>query len=213
LILSGKLYFASFASRTLGYYYGWSSAYILALPMESIAFVGYGWYILQQRIPIKEEMTDDNSDLNSHKPHTGNKKFQALLIVMMLSLILVLFGIKIKTDQANTIKRQAINRHDPAAVLQAYFDAWERNDWITEESLMATKYQGLDTVYTPVKSLKVIEIQNTYSEPNLKVYSVTYEIQIKGELVSITSGRQWMTVEISWDASRDEWVISNYGHG
>jgi hypothetical protein len=50
LILSGILYFAS---RIQGHYYspsGWSSIYIFAVLIESIAFVGYGWYILQQRI-------------------------------------------------------------------------------------------------------------------------------------------------------------------
>jgi hypothetical protein len=47
LIVSGVLYVAS---RIQGYYYepsGWSSIYVFAVLIESIAFVGYGWYILQ----------------------------------------------------------------------------------------------------------------------------------------------------------------------
>jgi len=151
-------------------------------------------------------MTDNNLYLNNQKPYRGNKKTLALLVVVMLSLIFLLFAIKIRTDQTH-----AINRHDPAAMLQAYFDAWERNDWTTQASLLDKKYRNM--VPEPVESLNIIEIQTISSQPIEKVYVVTFEIQVKEQGVVLHSGQYEWTFYIAWDSSRVEWVITNYGEG
>ncbi len=151
-------------------------------------------------------MINDNSDLNNQRPHRDNKKIPTLLIVVILSFIFSLFVIKIKVDRAH-----AINRHDPNAVLQAYFDAWEHNDWTTQASLLDKKYSHM--VPEPVKSLTLLETQIISNQLLEKVYVVTFEIQVKGQGVVLHSGQYKWTFYISWDVSRDEWVITNYGEG
>src|SRR5512138_1773416 len=143
---------------------------------------------------------------SNQKLSMRNKKFSVLLIVAVLSLIVLFFVIKIKTDRIH-----AINRHDPAAILQAYFDTWEHNDWNTQASLLDKKYSNM--VPEPVESLTLLETRIISSQPLEKAYVVTFEIQVKGQGVVLHSGQYEWTFYISWDASRDEWVITNYGEG
>lgn len=61
----------------------------------------------------------------------------------------------------------------------------------------------------PVESLTLLETRIISSQPLEKVYVVTFEIQVKGQGIVLPSGQYEWTFYISWDASRDEWVITN----
>lgn len=153
-----------------------------------------------------DDQEDDKPMIDNHTAANKQKAYLSLLIMLIIGLVFLLSAVKIKADRAH-----AVNRRDPAAVLQAYFDAWERNDWATQASLLDQKYPNI--VPEPVKSLNVIEIQTLSSQPTEKVYAVTFEIEVKGEGVSMHSGQYGWTFYISHDPKRDEWVITNYGEG
>ena len=103
----------------------------------------------------------------------------------------------------------AVDRHDPEAVLRAYFEAWGRGDWATEASFMDEKYAGM--VPEPVDSIRILEIYALNISPTWRAYQVTFEIKVKGEGVSMQSGQYNWNYYLSWDAQRGSWLISNYG--
>jgi hypothetical protein len=100
------------------------------------------------------------------------------------------------------------DRHDPEAVLRAYFDAWDRQDWVAKDSL---EYQK--RVPEPVDFVRVLEIQNISSSSTEYVFEVRFEIQVKAQGGSMHSGEYLWRYFLSWDPSRDTWYISNYGGG
>jgi hypothetical protein len=99
------------------------------------------------------------------------------------------------------------DRHDPEAVLRAYFDAWNRNDWTAKNSLL-----GQERAPEPVDSVRVIEIELISSSPTEFVYRVQFELRVKGEGVSMHSGKYGWKYYLTWDANRDSWLITNYGY-
>jgi uncharacterized protein DUF4829 len=109
-------------------------------------------------------------------------------------------------------RSQPVDRHNPEAVLRAYLDAWARNDSDTEKSFMTRKYTEMFS--EPVESLQVLSIKpNDGALPNARVFTVDFEIKFKGRGFSMEDGRHIWTYTLTWDATRDSWLISNYGAG
>ena len=113
----------------------------------------------------------------------------------------------------NTSKTaDTIDRHNPESVLRAYFDTWERSDWSVQASLMDEKYAQM--VPEPVESIRILEIQPISSSSlTEQTYHVIFEIKVKGQGVSMQSGRYDWNYYLTWDAERSSWLITNYGAG
>ena len=113
----------------------------------------------------------------------------------------------------STHSSPAIDRRDPEAVLRAYFTAWANNDTATQTSLMTQNYSNLS--YEPVDSLRVLTIAPAErASPTKRVYAVSFEVTFKGgRSISMGNGRYNWTYTVTWDATRDSWLISNYGAG
>ena len=107
----------------------------------------------------------------------------------------------------------SVDRHNPEAVLRAYFDAWANNDHDTQTSFMSPKYNQLAN--EPVESLRVLSIAPAdKGSATTRVFSVSFEVKLKGgQSVSMQDGRYVWTYTLQWDERHDSWVISNYGAG
>ncbi len=105
-----------------------------------------------------------------------------------------------------------VDRHDPKAVLNAYFAAWARGDLATQVSFMDAKYARL--ALEPVDSLRLLVV-NLIATPSSseRTYHVVFEIRVKGTGVSMQSGRYDWTYYLTWEPRRDSWLITNYGAG
>ena len=113
----------------------------------------------------------------------------------------------------NTSKAaDTVDRHDPESVLRAYFEAWVRSDWSNQASFMDEKYAQM--VPEPVDSLRIIQIQPiANSSLTESTYQVTFDIKVKGQGVSMQSGRYDWSYTLTWEAQRGAWLITNYGAG
>jgi hypothetical protein len=107
----------------------------------------------------------------------------------------------------------AVDRHDPEAVLRAYFAAWARNDTEAQISFMAAGYGRLAD--EPVDSLRILSLAPADGGSSTrKVYSVSFDITFTGgRSVSMENGRYYWTYTLTWDAARESWLITNYGAG
>jgi hypothetical protein len=105
-----------------------------------------------------------------------------------------------------------VDRHNPESVLRAYFDAWQRSDWSTQASLMDKKYAQMAP--EPLDSIRILEIQPlSVSSSTERTYHVLFEIKVKGQGVSMQSGRCDWSYTLTWDPRRASWLITNYGAG
>jgi hypothetical protein len=105
-----------------------------------------------------------------------------------------------------------VDRQDPESVLRAYFDAWERSDWSAQASFMDENYAGMEP--EPVDLIRILQIQPVLSSSLIeRTYHVIFEIQVKGQGVSMHNGRYDWSYYLTWDATRSSWLISNYGAG
>lgn len=113
----------------------------------------------------------------------------------------------------STRSSPTVDRHDPEAVLNAYFAAWAHNDTNAQTSFMTSNYAGL--AREPVESLRVLNITPADGASATKrVYAVTFEVTFKGgRSLSMESDRYNWTYTLTWDATRDSWLIVNYGAG
>jgi hypothetical protein len=107
----------------------------------------------------------------------------------------------------------AVDRRDPEAVVRAYFAAWANNDTATQTSLMTQNYSNL--AYEPVDSLRVLTIIPAEGASSTRrVYAVSFEVTFKGSRsISMENGRYSWSYTLTWDATRDSWLISSYGAG
>jgi len=106
----------------------------------------------------------------------------------------------------------AVDRHNPESVLRAYFDAWVRSDWSVQLSLMDEKYGQMAP--EPVDSINILEIQPISSSSlTYQTYHVIFEIKVKGQGISMQSGRYDWSYYLTWNPKRDSWLITNYGTG
>jgi hypothetical protein len=106
-----------------------------------------------------------------------------------------------------------VDRHDPEAVLRAYFAAWARNETEAQTSFMTANYAHL--VHEPVDSLRVLSVTPASAEsPTTRVYAVSFEIAFSGgRSLSMENGRYDWTYTLTWDGNHDTWLIANYGAG
>jgi hypothetical protein len=113
----------------------------------------------------------------------------------------------------STRSSPAVNRHDPAAVLNAYFAAWAHNDTNAQTSFMTPNYARLAS--EPVESLRVLSVRSADgASPTKRVYSVSFEVTFKGgRSLSMESGAYNWTYALTWEATRDSWLVANYGAG
>jgi len=67
----------------------------------------------------------------------------------------------------------------------------------------------------PVDSIRILSlVPNDGASTTTRVYSVSFEIKFKGgRSISMEDGRYNWTYTLSWDQTRDSWLISNYGAG
>ena len=101
---------------------------------------------------------------------------------------------------------------DPESVLRAYFRAWEKGDWALQTSLMDEKYAHMTP--EPANSIHILEIKAIPSSSSSeRAYQVVFDIQVKGEGVSMQTGQYDWTYYLSWDKKRNSWLITNYGAG
>jgi hypothetical protein len=106
----------------------------------------------------------------------------------------------------------SVDRNDPESVLQAYFKAWEQGDWSLQTSMMDEKYAQM--VPEPVDSIRILEIRAIPSSSSSeRTYQVVFEIKVKGNGVSMQSGKYSWTYYLSWNEKRNSWLIRNYGAG
>jgi len=103
------------------------------------------------------------------------------------------------------------DRHNPESVLRGYFDAWGRNDWSAQKSFMDQKYAPMSP--EPVDSIHILQIKVSGSSATEQNYQVLFEIRVKGQGISMYSGKYQWDYYLTWDASRDSWLITNYGAG
>jgi hypothetical protein len=113
----------------------------------------------------------------------------------------------------STRSSPAVDRHDPEAVLRAYFAAWARNDTDAQTSFMIANRAGL--AREPVDSLRVLSVTPVAGvSPTTRVYSVSFEVTFKGgRSLSMENGRYNWTYSLTWDATNNSWLIANYGAG
>jgi hypothetical protein len=113
----------------------------------------------------------------------------------------------------STRSSPAVDRHDPEAVLRAYFAAWARNDMDARTSFAIAN--RADMAREPVDSLRVLSVRPVDGASQAtRVYSVSFEVTfIGGRSVSMESGRYNWTYTLTWDATKDSWLIANYGAG
>jgi len=113
----------------------------------------------------------------------------------------------------STHSSSPVNRHNPEAVLRAYFEAWAHNDNETRASFMSNK--EVQSMSEPVDSIRILSlVPNQSASTTTRVYSVSFEIKFAGgRSISMEDGRYYWTYTLTWDSTRDSWLISNYGSG
>ena len=113
----------------------------------------------------------------------------------------------------STRNSPAIDRHDSEAVLRAYFAAWARNDKDAQTSFMVPKYEHL--AREPVASLRVLSVALADgASATTRVYAVSFDVTFNGgRSISMEDGHYNWTYTLTWDATRDSWLIANYGAG
>ncbi len=134
-------------------------------------------------------------------------------ILRLFSFLGVSLAVLCSTGCAGAVKIViAVDRHNPESVLRAYFDAWARSDWVFQASLMDEKYGMMQN--EPVDSIRIVELQ---SIPDVlkeeRAYCVVFNIQVKGDGVSMQSGQTTWIYYLTWEPKRNSWIITNYGAG
>jgi hypothetical protein len=133
-----------------------------------------------------------------------------------ISLIAFLFGCALMVASAacrTTNSSRAVDRHNPEEVLRAYFAAWARNDTDAQTSFMTATYARL--AHEPVDSLRLLSLAPADdASPTKRLYSVSFEVAFKGgRSLSMENGRYYWSYTLTWDSTRDSWLIANYGAG
>ena len=136
-----------------------------------------------------------------------------MLAMRSTSLLMLCWLLLTYAACTSTYNAPAVDRRDPEAVLRAYFAAWSNNDTTTQKSLMTQNYSNL--AYEPVNSLRVLTVAPAGgTSPTKRVYAVSFDVTFKGgRSISMENGRYNWTYTLTWDATRDSWLISNYGAG
>lgn len=121
----------------------------------------------------------------------------------------------------STHSSPAVDRHDPEAVLNAYFAAWARNDTNAQTSFMTPTYARMfreDADLVRVLSIKLLDektskLWSSGSPETTRVYRVLFDYKPTGHGFSMETGRYIWTYTLIWDPTRDSWLIASYGAG
>jgi hypothetical protein len=102
------------------------------------------------------------------------------------------------------------DRHDPEAVVRAWFDAWERTDGNMMDLLNGTNTYG-NYGFEPTDSITILEIQLLESPSEAqRIYRVWFDVQYTDP--NKGSGKTQLKFYLTWDVNRDAWIITNHGY-
>lgn len=105
-----------------------------------------------------------------------------------------------------------VDRGDAESVLRAYFDAWQRGDWSSQESFMDAKYAG--AVPEPARSIRLLRVERlSESTSRTAVFGVEFQFDPWGQPVSMDAGHYEWTYKLQWNPARKSWLIVNFGAG
>jgi hypothetical protein len=139
---------------------------------------------------------------------SSHRATMSFLFSLMVILVFLLSAACTNPNKAAV----TVDLRDPESVLRAYFDAWQRSDWSGQASHMDRKYAHMEP--EPVDSIRLLEIQPILnSSLTERTYRVIFEIKVKGQGVSMQSGRGDWQYYLTWEAKRGSWLITNYGAG
>jgi hypothetical protein len=102
------------------------------------------------------------------------------------------------------------DRHDPEAVVRAWFEAWKRHDGNMVDLLYGTNTYG-NYGFEAVSSITILEIQllENPSEAQ-RIYRVWYNVQYSDP--NKEGGKTQIKFYLTWDVNRDAWIITNHGY-
>ena len=123
----------------------------------------------------------------------------------------------------STRESATIDRHNPEAVVRAYFDAWNRNDISAQKSFMVSTYANANWYTESADTVTVVSVQLLDEKTaglwlagdvnTIRMYLIVFDYNPHGRGLSMERGRYNWTYVLTWDAGRDSWLISNYGAG
>jgi hypothetical protein len=164
---------------------------------------------ITRKSKLKEDFMQ-RADHKSRRHQPAPRTFGFIRIVLLLIAgLALLLNTGCAISGSSTI---SVDISDPESVLEAYFKAWEQEAWSFQASLMDKKYSQM--VPEPVDFLHILDIQAVPGTSASEcTYLVEFEIKVKGEGVSMKSGKYNWTYYLSWDEKRSRWLITNYGAG
>jgi hypothetical protein len=137
-----------------------------------------------------------------------------------LLVIFLLLSAACRTRPIKTIPLQtsnsspAINRHQPEQVLRAYFDAWAHNDDAGQKSFLTSKWADVEFYPEPVESLHLVLMKPVDGASATTCdFDVSFEIKFQGRGFSMESGAYTWRYYLTWDATRESWLVADYGPG
>jgi hypothetical protein len=103
----------------------------------------------------------------------------------------------------------SVDRSDPESVLRAYFAAWEAGDWAGQASFMDEGYAGMEP--EPMESLRIVSLEMRDQNSMVCHFDVVFDAIVESDGVSMQDGSYPWGYELTWDAVRESWLITNYG--
>lgn len=109
-----------------------------------------------------------------------------------------------------------VDPHDPESVIRAWFDAWKRGDgnamaWVEGKNYANYAFDGA------IESIEIVEIKLISSPSQTeRSFNVVFNIQFKKgqeEGHNLHNGKVGWTFALTWDPSRDSWLVTNHGYG
>jgi hypothetical protein len=65
----------------------------------------------------------------------------------------------------------------------------------------------------PLKSLRIVSLKTRGKNSNVQHFDVVFEIAVEGDGVSMQDGSYPWSYELTWNADKQSWLITNYGAG
>jgi len=76
---------------------------------------------------------------------------------------------------------------------------------------MDEKYANMEP--EPLESLRIVSLEMRDRSPNVYHFDVMFEIAVEGDGVSMQDGSYPWSYELTWNADKQSWLITNYGFG
>ncbi len=143
-----------------------------------------------------------------------DRKALLLSLVILASVAVVIASAcaqSASSGSASPSPPPTVDRSDPEAVLRAYFAAWADGDWGGVESFMDESYAGME--HEPLESLHIASLELRRKTAAQCEFDVVFDVKVQGAGLSMTDGRYPWSYELTWDAARASWLITNYGFG